>query len=421
MSYEIDVAVIGGGPAGISAATEISKNTSLKVAIFDSENEIGGMPRSCHLFFGMRDKKSLLTGKKYAAKLREELKRTSTKINVNSTVLRIDTDDDGLHKIVVANEKGLEEYQCKYIVLATGCFEISRQARLIPGTRPSGVYTTGSLQQIVNLNKMKPGKKAVILGSEIVSLSAAVTLKRADVKIQGMLEEDELIQTYSSLAKMLSIYYKFPIYTNTVVKNIFGKGRVEGIEVFNKEKNKDEIIKCDTVIVTGKFRPDASLLNETQIERDENSLGPVIDSDYMTSIPNIYAVGNVLRGANMHDICALEGVAVARNIVRAEKQKDKKAEGYIYINAQFPIRFFTPQRININSIKSNLNSIGADFSMQVDKTMKQATIEAWVDDQKIWNKSYPKLIANHRIKIPVESFVWNKVGDNREVNLIIKD
>ena len=155
MSYEVDVAIIGGGPAGISAAIEISNKTNLTVEIFESENDIGGIPRSCHLFFGMRDKKRIFTGKKYAAKLRYEIMNTKTKINIKTTVLRIIPNVNGKHEIVVSSEKGLDKCKCKYIIIATGCFEISRQARLIPGTRPSGIFTTGALQQIVNLSKKK--------------------------------------------------------------------------------------------------------------------------------------------------------------------------------------------------------------------------------------------------------------------------
>lgn len=420
MSYEIDVAIIGGGPTGISAAVKISNETNLKVEIFDSENDIGGIPRSCHLFFGMRDKKRILTGKKYAAKLREEILNTKTKINLKTTVLRIIPDVNGKHEIVVSNQKGLDKYKCKYIIIATGCFEISRQARLIPGTRPSGIFTTGALQQVVNLNKKKPGKNAIILGSEIVSLSAVITLNKASVNIIGMIEENELIQTYSSFAKILSIYYRFPIYTNTVVKRIIGKGRVEGVKIFNKNKNKTDIIKCDTVIVTGKFRPDASLIDDMHIERDQNSLGPVIDSSYMTTIPNIFAAGNVLRGANMHDICALEGISAAKNIIKAEKCKYDSKGDFVFINVQHPLRFIVPQKILKNAINANSNEIDTDYSVQVSQSLKKPTLEAWVGNSIIWSKSYSKLIANHRIKIPVKSFNWDKVGNSKEIYLKTK-
>ena len=240
------------------------------------------------------------------------------------------------------------------------------------------------------------------------------------MNIVGMIEENELIQTYSSFAKILSTYYRYPIYTNTVVKSIIGKGRVEGVEVFNKNKNKTDIIKCDTVIVTGKFRPDASLIDDAHIERDQNSLGPVIDSSYMTTIPNIFAAGNVLRGANMHDICALEGISAAKNIIKAEKIKYENENDYIFIKVQYPIRFIVPQKIPKNAINANSNKIDTDYSVQVSQTLKKTKLEAWVGNSIIWSKSYLKLIANHRIKIPVKLFNWDRVGNSKEIYLKTK-
>jgi NADPH-dependent 2,4-dienoyl-CoA reductase/sulfur reductase-like enzyme len=150
-SEALDVAVVGGGPAGVSACLELSRQAGLKVALFESDTELGGIPRSCHIFFGMRDMWRLYTGPAYARKLASLIRKTSVQIHTDSTVLSIDADPEGnRHCLQVATSGGLRHYHCRFIILATGCCERSRGARLIPGTRPEGVYTTGALQKIVH-------------------------------------------------------------------------------------------------------------------------------------------------------------------------------------------------------------------------------------------------------------------------------
>ncbi len=207
-SEVLDIAVIGGGPAGISACLELSKNPKLKIALFESEAELGGVPRSCHLFFGMRDMGRLYTGPRYATRLRTLLERTSVDAYTNATVLGIATEHDAdFHAVTVSSSQGLLTYRCRFVLLATGCFEKSREARRIPGSRPAGVYTTGALQQIVNLNHQIPGQRAVIIGSEHVAFSCAMTLHRARVSIVGLIEEDKDISTYRLPARAISTFF----------------------------------------------------------------------------------------------------------------------------------------------------------------------------------------------------------------------
>lgn len=159
----IDVAVIGGGPAGISACMRLSKRAGLKIALFESEPELGGIPKSCHIFFGMRDLHRILSGPAYATRLSRDIHKTAVDIQTQATVTRIHTGEPNeCHRLEVVSPRGVESYETQFILLTTGCFESSRQARFIPGTRPSGIYTTGSLQQLCNLRRYKPGKKALI-------------------------------------------------------------------------------------------------------------------------------------------------------------------------------------------------------------------------------------------------------------------
>ncbi|MCK4962755.1 MAG: FAD-dependent oxidoreductase, partial [Anaerolineales bacterium] len=305
-----------------------------------------------------------------------------------------------------------------FLVLATGCFESSRQARRIAGTRPAGIFTTGTLQQLVNLRHLRPGKRAVIIGSEHVALSSVLTLRRAGVSIIGMVEEYPELQTYTFPADAMKRFFGFPIYKDTSVKAILGNDRVEGIELARGKDQKVFQLACDMVIITGRFRPDSSLIDNTPIEQDLSTLGPVVDMNFRTTVPNIFAAGNVLRGADMHDLCALEGKLAARNIIRVSKSNEAGAGQFVSIRAKRPIRYIVPQKIAPTQIRKRLFSKLFPWpAIQVERTLRNPVMEAWSGKEKIWEASFCKLIANNRYSLPVEKFEWQRVDSRKGITL----
>jgi thioredoxin reductase len=418
----LDVAVIGGGPAGISTCIELSKSSNLKIALFESDAELGGIPRTSHYFFGLRDRKWLYTGPAYAQKLNSLIRKTSVKIQTEATVVNIITGNQGeLHRIDVASPEGLNSYESRFIVLATGCCESNRSSRFIPGTRPAGIFTAGTVQELVNLYHLKPGKHALIIGSEHMALSSVLTLRRSGTSIAGIVEENEDIQTYPSIAKTMSLFYGFPIYKSTSVKAILGDKRVEAVELVMERNQKAFQVECDTVIITGKFRPYSLLLENTSIEQDPQTFGPVIDMNLMSSVPNIFAAGNILRGGDMHDLCALEGKQAAKNILRRFESSESKMNEYIPLIVEAPIRYVVPQKIILNQIKSYRSSwLYPGFSIQMEHTLKNTVLEAWSGYEKIWEGSFSKLTANNRIPLPVNKFIWSRVDKEKGVALKVK-
>jgi thioredoxin reductase len=418
----LDVAVIGGGPAGISACVEIAKSANLKVALFESEKDLGGVPRSCHLPFGLRDLKRLKTGPTYTRNLTGLLRRTSVEIHTDSTVLNIFPEDHGeLHRIHVLSPRGFHSYECRFIVLATGCFESSRAARLIPGSRPAGVYSSGTLQQMVNLRHLKPGRRALIIGSEHVALSDVLTLKRAGTTVAGIVEEDPDIQCYQLPARAMSLAFGFPIYRNKSVKAILGADRVACVELAKEGDEKGFQIECDTVVVSGKFRPEASLIYDTRIEEDPCTMGPRVNGNLMTSVPNIFAAGNVLRGADMHDLCALEGRKASRSILKRLKTNGSQTDEWISLHSDPPIRYVVPQKIARTQFRRPSSPwFTPCYAIQTEHTLKRPTLEAWSGKERIWERSFAKLLANSRTPLPTEKFDWDRVDPQEGITLRIR-
>jgi hypothetical protein len=216
----------------------------------------------------------------------------------------------------------------------------------------------------------------------------------------------------------MSLYYNFPIYTETKIAKIIGNKRVEGVYLVNKLNGDKKKIDCDTVIVTGKFSPESALLHDTGIELDSSTSGPAIDLNYQTSIPSIYAVGNVLRGANTHDRCALEGQRAGRIISKIINQKLSQPNNIVWLKASSPIRYVVPQKmIPYQAMNYKTSTFTPCVGIQVDKTLRQPQIQAYSGSEMIWEKRLSKIIGDTNIPIPIEKFDWNRVDINEGIEL----
>lgn len=323
-----DVLIVGAGPAGMAAALELKKLGVRDIVVAERESEAGGIPRMCgHIGFGLRDLHLVMTGPSYARKYREMAEAAGIRIYTDTTITGWETsltsslERDERIALDFTSPDGLGTVEARSVLLATGVRERPRAARLVPGYRPQGVFTTGSLQRFVYEHRLPVGKRAVIVGAEQVSLSVVLTLMHAGVKVLNLITELPRHQFYLPLFLPAKILYadllaRSPVLTNSRVSNIFGRQRVEGIEVTDLASGRTRTIECDTVIFTGDWIPENELARRGNVRTEKPSLGPQVDSLYRTSRAAVFAAGNLLRGVETADWAALEGRAAARSVAR---------------------------------------------------------------------------------------------------------
>src|SRR5262249_33876422 len=253
---EVDVVVVGGGPAGLATALALRRLGVARVVVVDREEEAGGIPRhSAHLGFGLRDLHRMLSGPQYAARYVRLAQAAGVEIRTAASV----TEWHGPTALSLSTPAGVSTLTGRAVVLATGCRERPRSARLIPGSRPLGVFTTGTVQQLVYLHHQCVGRRAVVIGAEHVSFSALLTLAHGGTQTVAMITEHPRHQTYLPYKWLSATRLRVPILTSTRVTQILGRRRVEAVEITDLRNGSRRSLACDTVVCTGDWVPDNEL------------------------------------------------------------------------------------------------------------------------------------------------------------------
>ncbi len=344
-TVERDVLIVGAGPAGLASAIELKRHGVQRVTVVDREPEPGGMPRLCHhTGFGLYDMHRILSGPQYARRYVSVARALGVEIRTNTTI----TGWDSERALMFTSPEGTGVVAARAILLATGVRERPRSARLVPGTRPHGVLTTGALQRFVYEHHLPVGTRALIVGAEAVSLSAFMTLQSAGVKVVAMVTELPQHQIYFpySLARwaLMNVLHSTPLYTSTRVTRILGHRRVEGVEVENLRNGHRTVIPCDTVVFTGDWIPENEVARSGELVIDPGTLGPQVDGGFHTSRRGIFAAGNLLHGAETASRSALEGRAAAQHI-RLFLEKGIWPEARVPVRSRPPIRWIFPNSI----------------------------------------------------------------------------
>jgi len=347
--HQTDVLIVGAGPAGLASAIQLKKLGVEHVTVVDREPEPGGMPRLCHhTGFGVWDFHRVYTGPQYARRYTDLARSLGVDIRTETTV----TGWQDEHTLTVTSPQGIDTIQGRSILLATGVRERPRSARLVPGFRPRGIFTTGSLQRFVDEEHLTVGRRAVIVGAEGVSLSAFMTLTGAGVEVAAMITDLPRHQMYFpySPAKwwLMDVTHRVPVIVSARVGQILGRKRVEAVEIVHLDSDRTELIPCDTVVFTGDWIPEHEVARKGELAMDAGSKGPRTDGGFRTSRPGVFAAGNLLRGAETAATSAMEGRQAAGRIVDFLQGQDWPQQ--LPIHARAPITWVFPNSLSAHDV-----------------------------------------------------------------------
>ena len=318
-----DVLVVGAGPAGLAAAVELRRLGAGDVLVVDRDDEAGGIPRhSAHTGFGARDLRRVLTGPGYARRYADAAAAAGAQIRLGTTVTGWDGPRQaggppragGLHGVTLAGAAGLDTVDARAVLLATGCRERPRTARLVPGDRPAGVMTTGELQRRVYLGGQRLAGRALVVGAEHVSFSAMVTLAHAGAEVVALVTDRPRHTSYAAFALAAAWRWRVPVWPSTAVRRVTGRGRLDGAELADTRTGETRFVPCDLLVFTGDWIPDHELARAVGLDMDPGTQGPAVDTALATSVPGVFAAGNLVHAAETADVAALGGRHAARGI-----------------------------------------------------------------------------------------------------------
>jgi thioredoxin reductase len=383
--------IIGGGPSGLAAAIELRQLGIGPVTVIEREREAGGIPRhSAHTGFGLRDLRTVLSGPRYAERYRDLAADAGADLVTETMV----TEWEGDRLLNLTSPAGREQLDPPAVVLATGCRERPRSARLVPGSRPSGVMTTSTLQQLVHLRGQKVGRQAIIVGAEHVSFSAVATLAHAGASVAGLVTDLRKHQSLAAFRAGAAVRYRAPVWSRTAVSAIHGAERVESVELTELDSGLTRSVECDLVVFTADWIPDNELAMMAGCELDPGSLGPLTDQALRTTRRGVFAAGNLLHPAETADICALDGRHVAPSVA-----------AYLRGAREWPTRVRVIVRGPLAWVAPNLLLAGHDpprdrFLLRSREFVRRARLHVRQDGQELWSGRAGRLVPGRSAQIP---------------------
>jgi thioredoxin reductase len=401
---DVDVLVVGAGPAGLAAAVELRRLGVGRVLAADREAHAGGVPRHTdHTGFGLRDLHRCIGGPRYAAAWVARAAAAGVELHTATTVTgwaaapHPPPGGPGPPALELTGPGGLATVTARAVLLATGCRERPRSARLVPGTRPLGVLTTGALQQLIHLHRQPVGHRAVVVGAEHVSFSALLTLAHAGASVAAVVTEAPRHQSFAAFRAAAALRWpRTRLLTSTRVSAILGRPRVDAVELTDLPTGAVRRLACDTVVFTGDWAPDHELARLGGLTMDPGTHGPLVDQRLRTSTPGVFAAGNLLHGAETADVAALDGRHVAAAIHDHLAGIPWPARPPLPLACLPPLRWAAPAAVAPGAGAPPMGR----FLLRTAELRDRARLQVRQDDRVLAARRAGRLVPNRSIALP---------------------
>ena len=348
-----DVAIVGGGPAGLAAAVAAKEEGAQKVLILERDNALGGILQQCiHPGFGLARFKAELTGPEYYGRYVEQAKELGVAYMLNSMVLEVN--EEAKEVILASSEYGLTRVQAGSIVLAMGCREKTRASIMVPGTRPAGLYTAGSAQRLVNRQNIMVGKQVVILGSGDIGMIMARRMSLEGAKVVMVVELMDYLAGLTRNRVQCLDDFGIPLKLAHTITRIEGNERVTGVWVAPVDANKkpikeqEEFVPCDTVLFSVGLMPENELTRKAGIQINPITNGPAVNQYMQTSAPAVFACGNVVHVNDLVDNVSEESAKAGKYAARYAMGNFPKEEKVVKCVTGRNVRYLCPQQLVVS-------------------------------------------------------------------------
>ena len=363
--------VIGGGCGGLAAAAKLKQEGLKDVVLIEKDAELGGVLNQCiHNGFGLTTFKEQLSGPSFAERYEDQVVEAGVEVKLNTMVTHMSSD-----RIIeyVNQEEGYQKLQADIIILSVGCYERSRGALAISGERPTGVYTAGQAQRYLNIDGYMVGKSVFILGSGDIGLIMARRMSLEGAKVLGVAELMPYSNGLPRNMKQCLDDFGIPLYLSHTVTNVYGEDRLEKIELAKVDENRNPIpgsemyFDVDTLLLSVGLIPENSLAEEAGIDMDMSTRGPIVDENYMTSVPGIFACGN---GLHVHDLADFVTKQAGEAALGALRYLNGSGGDYSSIKAGNLIGYVVPAKLHKENLPKTVT-----LYFRVRKPLTDVTIE----------------------------------------------